>query len=191
MGFARIAAKIAPLDVFQAPCRDVVPIVFRVPFGRSRLMSIPCPHCAATMPETAAFCPGCGRPTPTAARVHGRVGIFPENIAAAVAYITFIPAIIFLFLSPYNANRFLRFHSLQCLLLWAAAAIIGIALKAISFVLLIIPVLGNLLVVLMSMVLGLAVLVVWLVLIVKGLQGEAFKLPLLGEFAEQLASAHR
>jgi uncharacterized membrane protein len=153
-------------------------------------MSIPCPHCAATMPETAAFCPGCGRPTTTAVRVHGRVGIFPENIAAAVAYITFIPAIVFLFLPPYNTNRFLRFHSLQCLLLWAAAAIIGIGFKAISFVLLIIPVLGNLLVVLMSMVLGLAVLVVWLVLIVKALQGEAFKLPLLGEFAEQLASAH-
>ena len=153
-------------------------------------MSISCPHCATPMPETAAFCPGCGRPMQTAARAHGRVGVFPENIAGALAYITFVPAIVFLFLKPYNSNRFLRFHSFQCLFLCAAAVLTAIALKVVGPVLLIIPVLGHLLVVLMSMVVGLAAVVVWLVLIVKALQGEGFKLPLLGEFAEQLASLH-
>jgi uncharacterized membrane protein len=141
------------------------------------------------MPETAAFCPGCGRPMQTAARVHGRVGVFPENVAGAVAYITFIPAIVFLLLAPYNGNRFLRFHSFQCLFLWAAVALAGIALKIVGLVLLFIPVLGHLLVVLLSMVLGLAAVMVWLVLIVKALQREAFKIPMLGEFAEQLASS--
>jgi len=141
------------------------------------------------MPETAAFCPGCGRPTQAVARAHGRVGVFPENIAGALAYITFVPAIVFLVLSPYNENRFLRFHSFQCLFLWAAVVLIAIALKLVGLILLIIPVLGHLLVVLMSMVVALAAVVVWLVLIVKALQGEAFKLPILGEFAEQLASA--
>jgi len=142
------------------------------------------------MPESAAFCPNCGRPMQSAARVHGRVGVFPENIAGALAYITFIPAIVFLFLAPYNSNRFLRFHSFQCLFLWAALALIGIVLKVVGLVLLIIPVLGHLLVVLMSMVVGMAAVVVWLVLIVKALQGEAFKLPVVGEFAEQLAPPH-
>ncbi len=139
------------------------------------------------MPETAAFCPGCGRPIQTAARVHGRVGVFPENIAGALAYFTFIPAIVFLFLAPYNTNRFVRFHSLQCLFLWAALVLTAIALKIVSLVLLFIPVLGHLLVVLLSMVLGLGAVMVWLILIVKALQGEAFKLPVLGEFAEQMA----
>jgi len=120
---------------------------------------------------------------------HGRVGVFPENIAGAVAYITFVPAIVFLVAAPYKENRFLRFHSFQCLCLWAAVLVIAIALKLVGFILLIVPVLGHLLVVLMSMVVGLASVVVWLVLIVKALQGEAFKLPVLGEFAEQLASA--
>jgi len=152
-------------------------------------MSISCPHCAAAMPETAAFCPGCGRPMQTTARPHSRVGIFPENIAGAVAYFTFIPAIVFLFLSPYNTNRFLRFHSFQCLFLWIALVLTGTALKIIGLVLLIIPVLGHLLVVLLSMVLGLAAVLIWLVLIVKASQGEAFKLPMLGDFAEQQASA--
>jgi len=122
------------------------------------------------------------------AREHGRAGIFPENIAGAVAYITFLPAITFLVLPPYNTNRFVRFHSFQCLFLWATIFIIGITVKLLGYVLLIIPVLGRLLVVLLSMVIGLAAVVVWLVLIVKAAQGEAFRLPVLGEFAEQLAS---
>ena len=162
------------------------PILIRC--AATTAMSISCPHCATPMPETAAFCPGCGRPM-QAARAHGRVGVFPENIAAAVAYITFIPAIVFLVIAPYNTNRFVRFHSFQCLFLWAAVVLIGIALKLVGLILLIIPVLGHLLVVLMSMVIGLAAVVVWLVLVVKALQGEAFKIPVLGEFAEQLASA--
>jgi uncharacterized membrane protein len=152
-------------------------------------MSIACPHCAASMPETAAFCPGCGRPMQTA-RANGRVGVFPENIAGALGYLSFIPAIVLLLLAPYNKNRFVRFHSFQCLFLWAALLLIGIALKLVGFILLIIPVLGHLLVVLMSMVVALAAVVIWLVLIVKALQGESFKIPVLGEFAEHMASAY-
>jgi uncharacterized membrane protein len=125
-----------------------------------------------------------------ATRVHGRVGIFPENIAGAVAYITFAPAVAFLLLNPYNRNRFLRFHSIQCLLLWTSLVLIGIAVKLVGLLLLIIPVLGHLLVVLLWMAVALAAVIVWLVVIVKSLQGEAFKIPLLGEFAEHLASVN-
>jgi uncharacterized membrane protein len=141
------------------------------------------------MPETAAFCPGCGRPM-QAARAHGRVGVFPENIAGAVAYITLVPAIVFLVLDPYSKNRFLRFHSFQCVLLWATLLVMGIAVKLVGLVLLVIPVLGHLLVALLWMVLGLGAIIVWLVLITKSLQGEAFKIPILGEVAEHLASSY-
>ena len=48
-----------------------------------------------------------------------------------------------------------------------------------------IPVLAPLLLLLVSMVVGLGFFVIWVVLIVKALQGEMFKLPLLGDFAEQ------
>jgi uncharacterized membrane protein len=148
-----------------------------------------CPNCAAQMPETAAFCPGCGHPMQTESRAQGTVGILSENVAGALAYITFIPAVVFLVLEPYNKNRFLRFHSVQCLLLWAAATAVGIALKLASVVLFIIPVLGPLLVVLVSVVVSLAVAVIWLVLVVKAFQGEMFRLPLLGDFAAQYASS--
>jgi uncharacterized membrane protein len=152
-------------------------------------MPISCPHCAAQMPETAAFCPGCGRAMQLTPRAQGKVGALPEKIVGALAYVTFIPAIVFLFLEPYNKNRFVRFHSFQCLLSWAVGLIFGIALKFLSLILFIIPALGPLLVILIAIVLVLGVFVTWLVLVVKALQGEAFKLPWIGDFAEQQAGA--
>lgn len=144
-----------------------------------------CPHCAAQMPETAAFCPGCGRPMQAEGRAQGKVGALSEPIAGALAYFTFIPAIVFLVLEPYKKNRFVRFHSLQCLLLWLAGILLAIALKLAGFLLFIIPVAGPLLVLLLSMVVGLAAVAIWLVLVVKAFQGVTFRLPLLGDFAVQ------
>jgi uncharacterized membrane protein len=170
--------------------------------GDAKNVPMTCPHCAAQMPATAAFCPGCGRPMlgqsmpeqpipgepmQTEARAQGRVGALPENIAGALAYFTFVPAVVFLVLDPYKKNRFVRFHSVQCLLLWAASGLFAIALKLASVVLFIIPVLGPLLVYLVSTVVGLAAFVIWVVLVVKAFQGEMFKLPLLGDFAAQQA----
>ena len=122
-------------------------------------------------------------------RASGAVGVLPENIGGALAYFTFIPAILFLVLEPYKKNRFLRFHSLQCLFLWGAAILTGIALKLASVVLFIVPVLGPLLVLVVAVVVVLAAFVIWLVLVVKAFQGEMFHLPMLGEFAAQYASS--
>lgn len=126
---------------------------------------------------------------PAASPARGTVGVFPENIAGALAYITFIPAIIFLLIDPYRRNRFLRFQSLQCLLLWLAMFVIAAVLRLAEPVLLLIPNFGYLLLVLIATVAGLAAFVIWLVLVVKALQGEAFKIPLVGEWAERQASA--
>jgi uncharacterized membrane protein len=139
------------------------------------------------MPAAAAFCPGCGQPMQTETGARGSVGALPENIAGVLAYFTFIPAVAFLLLDPYKKNRFVRFHSIQCLLLWAAAILFAIALKLASVVLFIIPLLGPLLVYLVSTVVALAAVVIWFVLVVKAFQGEMFKLPLLGDFAAQQA----
>jgi uncharacterized membrane protein len=151
---------------------------------------ISCPDCAAQMPSTAAFCPACGiamRPekTPTT------VGPFAENVAGALAYFTFIPAIIFLTRPPYKNNRFVRFHSAQSLLLWIAGIAFAVVLKLAGAVLFFVPVAGPLFVVLTYVVAGLAIFMIWVVLVVKALQEEEYGLPILGALAERYAAEHK
>ena len=67
-----------------------------------------------------------------------------DNVAGMLAYITLIPAIIFLVMEPYNKSRFVRFHSWQNIFLHAAALVLWIALMIISVVLAFIPILGHL-----------------------------------------------
>jgi uncharacterized membrane protein len=117
----------------------------------------------------------------------GKVGRLPESFAGALAYITFVPAVLCLLLDPYRRNTFTRFHSIQCLLFTFFVLALSASLKLASLALFVIPVIGPLLAVLVSVLVGLGVAVMWLVLVVKALQGEMFKLPLLGDFAERYA----
>ena len=151
-----------------------------------------CPHCSAQMPETSAFCPACGRTiesltTQPSQLAQGSVGWFPENIAGALAYFTFIPALLFLAAEPYKQNRFLRFQSAQCLLLWVAAAVAASIIRLTGLLLVAIPVVGPLAVVLLWVLSAIFVAITWLVLVVKAFQGEMFRLPILGAFAEKHA----
>ncbi len=100
------------------------------------------------------------------------------NAAGALAYVTIIPAIIFLIIEPYNKNPYVRFHSWQSIFL-------GIAMFAVDMVLSFIPVVGW--VILPFAMLGF--LVLWVICLVKALKGERFKLPFIGNFAEQQAGA--
>jgi uncharacterized membrane protein len=137
------------------------------------------------MPDAAAYCPGCGHAMLPVERARGTVGSLPENLAGAVAYFTIIPAIVFLLVEPYSSNRFVRFHSFQSLGAFLVAVVVGALLRVVGFVVFFIPGVGHLLVWLVSMVVSLAFFAVWAVLVVKALQGEMFKLPLVGDFAER------
>jgi uncharacterized membrane protein len=137
------------------------------------------------MPDTAAFCPSCGRAM-LPERARGKVGVLPETLAGALAYFL-VPAIVFLLVEPYKKNPFVRFHSFQCIGVWLAAVVMGAVLRILGVVLFVIPVLGHLLVWLVSMVVILAFIMIWIVLVLKALLGEMFKLPVVGEFAEKQA----
>lgn len=115
------------------------------------------------------------------------MGILPETLAGALAYLV-LPAIVFLLVEPYKKNHFVRFHSFQCLGLVLACLVVGASLRLAGFVLFLLPV-GRLFFVLVSMLVSLAFLVIWVVLVVKALQGERFKLPLVGDFADRQAAA--
>lgn len=113
-----------------------------------------------------------------------------ENSAAALSYVTIIPAIVFLVLEPYNKMPLVRFHSIQNLLLAAAWVVLWIALAILSVVLHFIPVIGTLASIIgifLYPLLGLGVFVLWLIAIIKASKGEWYKLPIIGEQALRMA----
>jgi len=122
-----------------------------------------------------------------AERARGTVGVLPETLAGALAYFVF-PAIVFLLVEPYSKNRFVRFHSFQCFGVYLAGVVVVAILRIVGFLLFLIPVVGQPLVWLISMVIALAFLMLLIVLLVKALQGEMFKLSFLGDFAERKAA---
>ncbi len=75
----------------------------------------------------------------------------------------------------------MRFHCLQCIGLWLVSLVVVAAMWFLGSVLGIIPVLALLLIYMLA---GLGAAVIWVVLFVKALLGESFKLPVLGELAE-------
>lgn len=99
-----------------------------------------------------------------------------------LAYFTIIPAIIFLLIEPYNKNRFVRFHSFQCLFAAGALFVLHIALSIVGYAL-------PLIVIPIYMLLGLAELALWILLVIKAYQHVMFKLPIVGDLAEKQAGA--
>jgi uncharacterized membrane protein len=106
-----------------------------------------------------------------------------------LAYVTIIPAIIFLVVEPYNKSRFIRFHSFQNLFLHLAAFVIWIAFFIVSAVLAFIPILGHLVAFILWMGLVVGYLIAWIVLMIKANQGLMYKLPVIGDMAEKQANA--
>ena len=107
------------------------------------------------------------------------------KLAAALAYITFIPAIIFILIEPFKRNRFVRFHSFQSIFLTIATILAAIAMRILYPLLVLVPVLGYLLAWLAMAVGILGWVILWLVLLVKALQGQTFRLPVIGGLAEK------
>lgn len=137
------------------------------------------------MPDDAVFCAECGNRVNTASpiAVSG-----PDKIIAALAYM-FLPAIIFLFIESYKRNQFVRFHCFQAIFLAVAGIVVGTILKIAAAILFLIPLLGPLVIVLAFIVIGLAWFILWIVLVLKALQGEILKLPYIGDMAEKRASS--
>jgi len=107
-----------------------------------------------------------------------------DNTAGMLAYITIIPAIIFLVMEPYNKNKFVRFHAWQNIFLCIAMTVLWVGLIIIGMI----PIIGWLTIILWP-VIGLGFLVVWILLLVKANKGEKWKLPFIGDFAEKQANA--
>lgn len=148
-----------------------------------------CPACHNEV-EPAAFCNLCGAPLSAAAPAAAppppvgaptpptaaSAGLDPK-LASAIAYLTCIPAIIFLMVEPYNKIPLIRFHSFQSIGLFVVSIGIDVVFRVMPF---------GIMWAFQSLV-SLALFVVWIIVVVKALQGEWFKLPIIGDFAMKQA----
>jgi uncharacterized membrane protein len=151
-----------------------------------------CAKCGATVAEGTAFCGSCGAPvtggvvtgTSTAAPSSGMA----SNIAGMLAYFTFIPAIIFLVLEPYNKDRYVRFHAFQSLFFHAAWIVAWIGMIILGMILGTIPVLGFIIHLLLDLALFIGGFILWLILVIKAYSNQKFHLPVIGNMAEEQAA---
>ena len=98
---------------------------------------------------------------------------FDENVAGTLCYgLGWVTGLLFFATEP--ENSFVRFHAMQSMLVFGAACIAFIVCLSIPF-------LGWIL----SIVILYGSAALWLVLMFKAYQGERFKLPVVGDIAEQ------
>jgi uncharacterized membrane protein len=163
-----------------------------------------CPVCHNEVSSQSAFCTSCGAPMAAAGAPAGAAtppaptyAVQPvpaagsglsDTAAAALAYITIIPAIIFLVIEPYNKKPFVRFHCFQSIGLCVAWFAIWIVISVLHMVLHFIPLIGFLFV-FVDLVIGLGIFILWLITIMKASKGEWYKLPIIGDFAMKQANS--
>jgi uncharacterized membrane protein len=105
-----------------------------------------------------------------------------DNAAGALAYVTIIPAIIFLIVEPYNKNLSIRFHSWQSIFLGIAGVAVWMVLATVGMI----PVLNFIDIVLLPLA-GLGFLVLWVIALVNASQGKRFQIPVVGPLAAKQA----
>ena len=114
-------------------------------------------------------------------------GLSP-NVAGALAYLLG-PLTGILFLVLEKENRFVRFHAAQSVLVSIAMVVLSIALTVLNSILAIIPILGWIVGILLTLVVGLGTFVLWLLLMFQAFQGKEWELPVLAQYARRMISS--
>ena len=100
-----------------------------------------------------------------------------ENIEGMLCYLlTWITGIVFLVLE--KENKFVKFHAIQSIATFLPLMVISYILKAITGW---IPFIEGLI----SFALSALYIILWAVLLYKAYTGEMFKLPVVGDFAQE------
>jgi uncharacterized membrane protein len=111
------------------------------------------------------------------------------NVAAGLSYLfSIVGGLIFYF--GEKQNRFVRFHAMQSILFnafWIVLFIVLFTVQSFLYASVILIPLGFVFTCL-TILLPLALLVVWIVLMVYAFQGKYFKLPVIGDYAEKYAT---
>ena len=95
------------------------------------------------------------------------------NVAGLLCYVLgWVTGLIFFLME--KENKFVRFHAMQSIVVFGAFSVV-------TYILSFIPFIGRTI----SGLLGVLAFVLWIILMIKAYQGERFKLPWAGNFAEK------
>ena len=162
-----------------------------------------CAKCGASLVPGARFCAECGAAAgePTgredtgagsgAAPAGGAGGIdvggLTQNMASLLCYpLLFISGIAFLVLEPYRRDPMVRFHAWQVILFSVALIVIAIGFGILRFIFGFIYL--DRLISLVSWLVRVGLIGAWILMAVKAYGGEKWKLPIIGDLAEQQAA---
>lgn len=100
-------------------------------------------------------------------------GMDPK-VAGLLCYLLgWVTGLIFLLLE--KEDRFVKFHAWQSILLFGGLTLVSFVLTSTLVLAILVP------------LLGIAGFALWILLMIKAYQGETFKLPFVGDFAEKQA----
>ena len=98
-----------------------------------------------------------------------------ENVASLLCYVLgWISGIVFLVLEP--ENKTIRFHAFQSILVFGALTVVMMIFRWIPFIGF--PI---------SIIIGIAGFIAWIGLMVVASQGQKYKVPIAGDYAEKWA----
>jgi uncharacterized membrane protein len=109
---------------------------------------------------------------------------FSDNAIGAIAYITFVPAIAFLVLRPYNKSSYVRFHAWQSILL---SCVFYIVTTLLSMVFSMFFATAAYAYATATWLVWACWLLLWIFCAIKAINGRRFMLPILGALAEKQA----
>ncbi len=123
---------------------------------------------------------------PGAGGAHSGTTGLPSNVAAALACIPLIGGIIFYVLEKHD--RFVRFYAMQSIILGGAWMVFVIVWNLLYFMLAHIPALGwifGILLWLIWTVVNIAVVIVWIIAMIKAFSGAMWDIPYIGPVARK------
>ena len=118
-----------------------------------------------------------------------------ENIASLLSYVFgWVSGLIFFLIE--KDSRLVRFHAMQSLLFNVLVGVVAIALWIVLFIVFLVvgyisgalATILSLVSILVWLVFGVVILAGWVLCLVKAFQGQYFKLPVIGNFAEKFSA---
>lgn len=145
-----------------------------------------CSGCGTEVAADVAFCPKCGKSVSEAAG-GGGAGASPtagiqENVAGLLCYLVgWLSGLVFFLI---DKRPTVRFHAMQSIVLFGAIFAFHMVFISMGWFG---GLVGFAFISLLSGLIGLLTLVCWVLCMVKAYQGQRFKLPVIGDLAENLS----